>query len=59
MKETFLEIMLHLTQQYASQLFKNTNQNLQQALILALWRRLKSKEKLRRAKINRMMIHQK
>jgi hypothetical protein len=36
MKETFLEIMLHLTQQYASQLFKNTNQNLQQALILAL-----------------------
>ena len=36
MKETFLEIMPHLTQQYASQLLKNTNQNLQQALILAL-----------------------
>jgi hypothetical protein len=34
--ETFLEIMPHLTQQYAAQLLKKTNQNLQQALILAL-----------------------
>jgi transcriptional regulator with GAF, ATPase, and Fis domain len=34
--ETFLEIMQHLTQQCTSQLLKNTNQNLQQALTLAL-----------------------
>ena len=52
--DAFLEIMPHLSQQYATQLLKQTNENLQQALLLAL-EKSQVQQKWRRAKINRMI----